>query len=209
MFARIASTIVLLTGAFLLAGCGTTIYNLRVLLVENPAGEVTNADARVVIEDLRPDNERKAHRGKEIRSCERWFGDDTLVPSKLEFLARRVSERTRSDMKILIRLKRFDVVEYCESTPVGGGTGAARTNFTPAPDIGDTVAMHLAGDVNGTPFDLNDRFDYDRLYRFPNLPSSSPQYREQLRTRLDQLVKEISNIVWSAEIARINGNATR
>ena len=91
---------------------------------------------------------------------------------------------------------------YHLKIPLGSGTGAARTNFTPAPDTGDTVVM--AGDVNDTPFDLESRFDYGRMYRSPNPPSSSPQYREQLRGRLDQLVKEIANTVWRVEISRIN-----
>jgi len=195
---------ILPAGSLVLAGCSSTIYHLRIPLLEGRGTEVAQADARVVIEDLRSARERIAHLGKDIRACERWFGDDTVIPSKLQFLAMRVSQQTRPDMQIHIRLKRFDIVEYCESAPVGSGTGAARSNFTPAPDTGDTVVMHLAGDVNDTPFDLESRFDYGTMYRSPNPPSSSPQYREQLRGRLDQLAKEIANTVWRVEISRIN-----
>jgi len=62
--------------------------------------------------------------------------------------------------------------------------------------------MHLAGDVNGMPFDLESRFDYGKMYRFPDPPSRSPEYRRQLRGRLDSLAKDIANRVWSAEMSR-------
>ena len=205
MIVRLSMVSVLIVGSLSLVGCATTIYNLKIPLDEASATAPLKADGRVVIEDRRPEMERKAHLGKEIKSCERWFGDDTIVPSKLAFLAARVSDRTRSDMQIHILLKRFDIIEYCEFTSGGNGTSAATFGFTPAPNTGDTVVVHLTGEVNGMPFDLESRFDYGKMYyRFPNLPSSSLQYRGQLRDRLEQFVKEIANIVWTAEIARIS-----
>lgn len=197
-------------GLCLLAGCGTSIYNLRIPMVEGPSAEVAKAEPRVVIEDLRPEKERHAHRGKKIMSCERWFGDESIIPSKLAFIGTRISDLMRSDMHIHIRLTRFDIVEYCEFVPVGDATGAARAvagssgGVNQAPATGDTVVMRLTGDVNGTPFDLESRFDYGHMYRFPNPPSSSPEYLRQFRGRIEQLVKDVANIVWNAEIARIN-----
>jgi hypothetical protein len=187
-----------------LAGCATSIYHLKVPLFEGSAAEMRKPDPRVVIEDLRPDEEKRPHRGRHIRSCERWFGDDTVEPSKLDYLASRVSERTRADMQVHVVLKRFDIVEYCEFVPVGSGTGAATAGFTAAPAIGDTVVMHLAGDVNGMPFDLESRFDYGTMYRFPHSPSSSPQYLAQLRGRLDALTKSVTNLIWGAELRRLD-----
>jgi hypothetical protein len=204
MFTRSVRATALTVVAAALAGCASSIYYLKVPLFEGSAQEPRKPEARVVIEDVRPDEEKRPHRGKDIRSCERWFGDDTVEPSKLDYLASRVSERTRADMHIHVLLKRFDIVEYCEFVPVGNGTGAATAGFTAAPAIGDTVVMHLAGDVNGVPFDFESRFDYARMYRFPHPPSSSPQYVAQLRGRLDELTKGVSNLVWSAELRRLD-----
>jgi len=108
---RIALTWILPACALFLIGCSSTIYHLKIPLLDGAGTEARQADARVVIEDLRPARERIAHVGKDIRACERWFGDDTVVPSKLRFLAMRVSQRTRPDMQIHIRLSRFDIVE--------------------------------------------------------------------------------------------------
>lgn len=81
--------------------------------------------------------------------------------------------------------------------PIGRAVAGGRVpGFTPAPVIGDTVIMRLAGEVNGTRFDFTREFDYATLYRSPDLPSSSPIYRQLLRARLDDLVSEITNIVW-------------
>jgi hypothetical protein len=203
MSARNSFALILVTGLGALAvGCQSTIYNLRIPVGAGAAGKAGDPDPRVVIEDVRPEKERRPHLGKEIRSCERWFGDQTIEPPKLSLLAAQVAEWTRADMPIRIVLRRFEIVEYCEFTSVGAGTGAAQSSFTPAPANGDTVVIRLSGTVNGIPFDLESRFDYGAMYRFPNLPSSSPQYREQLRLRLAQLCKEIANLVWQAEMSR-------
>ncbi len=178
-------------------------------MADDPSAKLAKADPRVVIEDARPQAVRRPHRGRSIMSCERWFGDDTLVPSKLEFLSAQISQLTRADMRVHVRLTRFDIVEYCEFVPVGEGTGATRAvagsadGVYGAPTTGDTVVMHLSGEVNGTPFDLDSRFDYGLMVRFPHPPSSSPEYLRQLRGRLEQLAKDVANIVWEAELARI------
>jgi len=178
-------------------------------MADEPSANVAKAEPRVVIEDARPPAERRPHRGRDIMSCERWFGDDTIVPSKLEYLAARLSQLTRPDMAVHVRLTRFDIVEYCELVPVGEGTSATRAvsgstaGVYGAPSTGDTVAMHLSGEVNGMPFDLDSRFDYGLMVRFPHQPSSSPEYLRQFRGRLEQLAKDVANIVWQAELARI------
>ena len=146
--------------------------------------------------------DREAHRGRDVSSCERWFGDHTFDPPKLVYLANELAARTRADTRVHLRLERFDVVEYCEYSISGNASAAAAVaggrvpGFTPAPVIGDTVIMRLAGEVNGTRFDFTREFDYATLYRSPDLPSSSPIYRQLLRARLDDLVSEITNIVW-------------
>ena len=210
MLVRRSLILLSLSLSHLLAGCAPSIYRLRIPMSDGVSAPVAKAERRVVVEDARSAAERRPHRGRNIMSCERWFGDDTIVPSKMQFLAGEISHLTRSDMQVHVRVTRFDIVEYCEFVPVGEGTGATRAvagsnaGVHGAPTTGDTVVMRLAGDVNGTPFDLESRFDYGLMYRFPNPPSSSPEYLGQFRGRLEQLAKDVANIVWNAEIARIS-----
>jgi len=181
-----------------LSGCGPSIYQLKVPVDDDLAAAVGDSE-RVIIDDLRRQKDREPHLGKDIWSCERWFGDETLQPSKLIYLDQRVADRTSSGTKVHIRLTRFDIVEYCEHAPGANATAAAKTaggsipGFSPAPTVGDTVVLVLTGDINGVPFDVSRRFDYGTLYRFPRLPSSSSTYRELLRSRLEEIIDEILN----------------
>ncbi|HET9474915.1 MAG TPA: phosphatase PAP2 family protein [Steroidobacteraceae bacterium] len=185
-----------------LTGCANSIYNLKIPLTEVPDAAIADSP-RVSIEDARPPKERRTHLGKEIHSCERWFGDDTFVPPKLVYLEKRIAERTRAEMQVHIRLTRFDIVEYCEYTPTRPGAASESVPVvTPAPTIGDTVVLRLAGEVNGMPFDATRQFDYGTLYSFPDSPSSSPAYRALLHSRLELLLDEIVNKVWRAEASR-------
>ena len=158
----------------------------------------------MTIEDLRPARDLEPHLGKDISSCERWFGDNTFEPSKLVYLENELAHRTRADTNVYLRLKRFDIIEYCQHSTGGSATEAAAAAgrripaFTPAPVIGDTVFVRITGDVNGTSFDFSRQFDYGTLYRSPDIPSTSPRYRALLHAKLDEIVSEITSIVWRA-----------
>ena len=147
---------------------------------------------RVTIEDHRPAKDLKPHLGKDISSCERWFGDNTFEPSKLVYLDNELAQRTPADTNVHVRLKRFDIIEYCEHSIGGSASEAAAAGggrirgFTPGPVVGDTVFIRIAGDVNGSSFDVSRQFDYGTLYRSPDIPSESPRYRALLRAKLDE-----------------------
>lgn len=207
MVSRLAPTLVVVVCALAIGGCQSTVRRLKISLFDEFADAVPAQLARVSIEDMRPASERRPHRGKDIMSCERWFGDDTFVPSRIAYLRKRVADRTRADMAVHIRLERFDVVEYCEFSKPGDATGAATsqagsTGFKTAAMYGDTVILRLAGDVNGVPFDQSSTFDYGAMYHFPNAPSTSPDYLRQLRGRIDLLIDGVVNKVWDVEVAR-------
>jgi hypothetical protein len=195
------------SGACALGGCQSTIYNLKIPLSEDSELAALADSARVIIDDQRPAKERRTHLGKEIWSCERWFGDDTFLPSKLVYLEKRVAQRTRADMQIHIRLTRFDIVEYCEFSATGnsaaaGSAGAAAPVFIEGAINGDTVVLRLSGQINGAAFDFSRQFDYGTLYSFPNTPSSSARYRALLRSRLEDAVDEVAGIAWRAEASK-------
>jgi hypothetical protein len=202
------SIVLFMCWAFACAGC-VPLSKVKIPLRENP-GPTIDDSPRVTIEDLRPAKDLKPHRGKDISSCERWFGDNTFEPSKLDFLGDELAQRTPADTNVHLRLRRFDVIEYCEHSIGGGATEAAAAagrrvpGFTPAPLVGDTVFMRIAGDVNGTSFDVYRQFDYATLYRSPDIPSESPRYRALLRAKLDEMLSEITNIVWRARSAGEN-----
>lgn len=211
MLTRILLALLLTSGGFGLAACETSSHPLKISLVEDPTIAVDDSP-RIVIDDARPHRERLPHRGKDISRCERWFGDEMFLPSKLIYLDQRVAERTPNSVKVHLRLTRFDVVEYCEHAAGGNSTSAAMNankslpGFTPQPVVGDTVVLRLAGDINGVPFDVSRQFDYGTLYRSPRKPASYPAYQALLRSRLEQIIDKIVESVWRDEALRNVGD---
>jgi hypothetical protein len=197
---RFIIAMTMISGVFGLTACAS-IHQLKIPLFEDSTIRVEDSPL-VTIDDARPQQERVAHRAKDISRCARWFGDDTFVPSKLIYMDQRVAERTPNRVKVHIRLTRFDVVEYCEHAAGGSSASAAISaygtlpGFTPAPVVGDTVVLRLAGEVNGVAFDVSRQFDYGTLYRSPRPPSSYPAYQALLRSRLDQVIDKIVETVW-------------
>jgi hypothetical protein len=200
-----ALRLVLLLVASLNAGCGTTIFSVRVPLAEGPQTVATTDAPNIIIEDRRPASELKVHTGGGLARCERWYGDDTYVPPKLVYLEQLLAERL-PDTAVRVQLQRFDTVEYCDNTAnkgaaaaVAGATGALGTPvFIPARDIpgGDSVLVRVVGDVNGVPFDVSRRFDYSDLpYGFNEMPSANPGYRERLRRAMLEIADEIAAMI--------------
>ena len=57
---------------------------------------------------------------------------------------------------------------------------------------GDSVHVHLAGEINGVPFDVRRAFDYDGLpYKFLEMPAANSTYRERLRKMMGEMADEI------------------
>lgn len=183
------------------AGCGTTIFGVRVPLAESGQAASTDTGA-VIIEDQRPASERKTHTGGGLARCERWYGDDTYIPSKLVYLERLLAERV-AGAAVRVRLQRFDTVEYCDNTAnraaaaaAAGASGASGNPlFIPARNIagGDSVLVRLAGDINGATFDISQRFNYSDLsYGWSELPAANPAYHERMRLALAVIADEIA-----------------
>lgn len=185
-----------------MTGCANSAYNLRIPLTEDRAA-VFNDAANVVITDARPPRERKTHLGKDIYSCERWFGDETFQPGKLAYLDSLIAERISSKATVHIRLDRFETVEYCRSSGNSSGAAAASNSgaagmptFEAGAVVGDSVRLRLAGTINDVAFDVSRTFDYGHLeYTFPKTPSSNYVYRALLRNRLEQMADEIVKLI--------------
>lgn len=197
----ILQRLVILLTISLQAGCGTSIFSLRVPLAE--AAQAMVADApNIVIEDQRPAAELAVHTGGSgLGRCERWYGDDTYVPSKLVYLEQLLAERFPVTT-VRVRLQRFDTVEYCDNTAnreavfVAGVSGVTENQvFVSNRDIpgGDSVLVRLVGDINGVPFDASREFDYSDLrYGFAEMPASNPTYRERLKLAMRAIADEIA-----------------
>lgn len=193
--------LLLLLTIILQAGCGTTIFSVRVPLAEGP--QIAGTDApNIIIEDLRPASELEVHTGGGLARCERWYGDNTYVPSKLVYLEQLLAARV-PDTTVRVQLQRFDTVEYCDNTAnkaaaagVAGATGASGAPiYIPTRNIpgGDSVLVRLVGDINGVPFDISRRFDYSDLpYGFTEMPSANPGYRERLRLAMLAIADELA-----------------
>lgn len=198
---RLAPRMVPLLAAAALCGCGTTIYGLKVPLAAPPPALTTSTGAQVRIDDRRPQSQRVVHTGGGLLRCERWYGDDTYAPPKPELLAKLLAARAGG--ALLVKLERFDTVEYCENTArqgaaaaaYGAAAGAGGTPiYTPAAHVplGDSVLVRLAGEVNGRAFDVRRQFDYSDLrWRLTEMPAANPQYRERLSEALGQLADAI------------------
>ena len=186
-----------------LAGCGTSIFSVRVPLVEKPQAVSTRA-ANITIEDKRAPSELKVHTGGGLFSCQRWYGDDTYVPPKLVYLDQLLADRVPQGASVRIELKRFDTIEFCDNTAnkagaaaAAGASGATGTPIYVAPTDtpgGDSVLVRLTGTINGVPFNLSRSFDYSDLpYAFGNMPASNPQYRERLRLAMASIADELAS----------------
>ena len=198
----ILQRLLLLLTISLQAGCGTSIFSVRVPLGQGAPAVAADAP-NIVIEDQRPVAELEAHTGVSgLGRCERWYGDDTYVPSKLAYLEQLLAERF-PDTTVRVRLHRFDTVEYCDNTAnkaavsaAAGASGATGNQvFVSTRDIpgGDSVLLRLVGDINGVPFDVSRDFDYaDLPYGFTELPASNPAYRERLKLAMRAIADEIA-----------------
>lgn len=184
-----------------LGGCGTTINTLRVPLHEGPRPAITAA-SEVEITDLRPEAERKTHTGKRF-SCQRWYGDDTFMPSKLEYLEHLLATRLPPGQTLKLGVEKFDIIEYCEDTAnragaaaaTGASYGAGNPTVYVASGVpgGDSVLVRVVGSLgNASPFDISRRFDYSGLHwKFTEMPAANAEYRARLRKALDEIADEI------------------
>jgi hypothetical protein len=187
--------------AVALGACGTTIHTLRVPLHESPPPLPTSADG-VDFTDLRPQAERVTHTGKAF-SCQRWYGDETFMPGKLEYLEHLLAARLAPGEKLQVTVDRLDIIESCEDTASRAGaaaaTGASYGAGNPIVYVasgvpgGDSVQVRVVGrfEDNHT-FDFSRRFDYsDLTWKFTQLPAENPEYRNRLRKALDEIADQI------------------
>jgi len=156
--------------------------------------------------DLRPEAERLTHTGKTF-SCQRWYGDDTFVPSKLEYLEHLLAARLPSGKSLQVRVAHFDIIEHCEDTAAKAGAaaatgasyGAGNPTVYAAGKIpgGDRVVVRVVGSLRSAiPFDISRSFDYsDLTWKLTELPAANPEYRDRLRKALGEIADEISEMI--------------
>jgi hypothetical protein len=183
-----------------LGGCGTTMNTVRVPLHEG-SQPLTADTSGIHISDLRPEAERKTHGGKTF-SCQRWYGDDTFIPTKLEYLKHLLAAQLPPGETLRVDVERFDIIEYCEDTAAKAGaaaaTGASYGSGHPTVYVsngvpgGDSVLVRVAGRFGADPFDTSRRFDYSDLrWKFMEMPSANAEYRDRLRKALGEIADEI------------------
>ena len=151
----------------------------------------------ITIDDRRPVAERKLHTGGGLSSCQRWYGDDSYVPSKIAYLEHLLAERI-PEAPVHLQLQRFDTVEFCDNTANRAGAAAAAGAsgvYIPSKDVpgGDSVLVRLAGDINGESFDVSRRFDYSDLKynELTQMPADNATYRERMKRAVVEIVEEI------------------
>jgi hypothetical protein len=190
----------MLSVVVVLAGCGTTIGTLRVPLHEGPRPLMTDTSG-IEIRDLRPEAERVTHTGKAF-SCQRWYGDDTFMPAKLEYLKHLLAARLPRGGTMSVRVEHFDIVEHCEDTAnkagaaaaTGASYGAGNPTVQAASGVpgGDRVEVRFRGSVGRYSFEVIRTFDYSDLrWKFTELPAANAEYRERLRRALGEVADEL------------------
>jgi len=55
---------------------------------------------------------------------------------------------------------------------------------------GDTFVLHLAGTINGRPFDVSEQFDYEDI-KFVNFPEENPDYRKRIEQAINMAVDQL------------------
>jgi hypothetical protein len=173
----------------------------------NGAPQLRASSAVIVIDDQRPASAREVHTGGGLGRCERWYGDDSYRPTKIEYLRLLLAERAPADAAINLRLQRFDTVEFCDNTASRAGAAAATGAsgalgspvYTPAQRIpgGDSVLIRMSGEINGAPFDLTRRFDYEDLpyNTLTEMPAANPQYRERMTNAMNSIADELARLL--------------
>jgi hypothetical protein len=181
-----------------LSACGTSIYSLRVPL-DAKAIEAPPSHPAVSLEDLRPAAERKTHVAGGLWSCQRWYGDETYQPSKVDYLVHLLAIRLPPDAQARLTLRRFDTIEYCDDYSDRAAASAVGMSRAPAPER-DFVRISIAGEINARPFEITNKFIYGGLpYPFPQMPASNPVYVERLRAAFAEAADAIVAVAFPAK----------
>jgi hypothetical protein len=187
-----------------LAGCGTTIFSLRVPLHEDPQA-LPPKSSRLELLDERPTAARVTRTGRAF-ACERRYGDETFQPSGVDYLHHLLAARVPPGETRQVRLERFEIVEFCEQTAsragaaaatgASYGAGAGTVYMASAVPGGDRVEIRVSGKSGDAPFDARRQFDYSDLqWRFTELPAHNAEYRERLRKALGEIADEIAKTI--------------
>ncbi len=102
-------TLLILVSIFL-AGC---ITSQRVDLLQVDDFQFSE---NIIIDDLRDNKSKRFGLRGGMNSCQRWYGDAFIQPSKLGYLHGALSQKYQGDSVIHIEVKQFDIVEYCDLT---------------------------------------------------------------------------------------------
>jgi len=195
----------LLLTSSVLAGC-TSIFTVRIPLGKG-APPLRTVSPGIAIDDQRPASAREVHTGGGLSRCERWYGDDTYVPPKIDYLRQLLAERAPADATVDVRLRRFDTIEFCDNTADRAGAAAAAGAsgasgapvYIPPQSVpgGDSVLVRLEGEINGVPFDLSRRFDYEDLpyNTLSEMPAANPEYRERMTNALNEIADELAALL--------------
>lgn len=181
-----------MVGAVSLTGCTTGIYGVKMPL-NSAAPDAVYADApHIAIEDTRDAETRRTHVGGGLSRCERWYGDDAFQPPKLVYLDHLIAARVPASTPVNIRLDAFDTLERCDNFS-NRSTSGLIPGYVPKPiDGGDSMNVHVAGEINGVPFNASRGFDYSGLpYKFSQMPSDNPTYRELMHKLMNEIADEI------------------
>ena len=137
------------------------------------------------------------HTGGGLISCIRYYGDETYVPAKVEYLRQLLQARVPAGKTLRVKLDRLDTIEYCDNTANRGAAAAAAR--TGAPYIVPTDVpvrrqrlIQVTGEVEWQAIRCEAPFDYSALpVPFPQMPAYNTEYVVLFKRAFEEIADEI------------------
>lgn len=181
-----------------LYGCA---YSQNISLLDE--SEVLYSNDSVIIIDNRDGSSKKTKLNPNP-ICSRWYGDQFIQPSKLEYLKHALNKSKNQSLNLSLQLDIFDTIEYCgysTSKGIAIATEAAVfantgvQSYYPIPEYtgGDFFRLRIAGQVNGTAFLYTGEFDYSDL-KYISFPSENKEYSKRINNLFQDSVQHILSV---------------
>lgn len=197
------NAVVLLVASIPMYGCA---YYQKVTLLEESEGIKNLSNIEIV--DNRDANSRKTH--VEINPfCARWYGDEFIAPSKIEYLKHELSTVYDKSSKLKLVIDIYDTVEYCvdaaarssalaSAAAVSAVTSSSVSYGVSGDTGGDYFRLNIVGQANGHDLYYAGEFEYYDL-SYVNFPSENKEYRNRIKALFEEAAKYIVSVEESGD----------
>lgn len=133
--------------------------------------------------------------------CSRWYGDQFITPSKMDYMHYVLAKEYEGNEEIRITIKELDTIEYCGDTAkrvetiatFSAPSRAAHHYKLPHKAGEDYFRLHISGEKNGEPFVYTSDFIYSDL-SYLNFPSENPEYINRIENSFAEAAEYILSV---------------